>query len=115
MIIATRIKTVAATTSLCLCAAASLAATVDDKVCKELGRLAENVMVLRQKEFPLSAAIEKLVDTQPDKQAAGLIRIVILAAYQELAFSHPENQKTAIASFRNSIEVQCFTAGTQVP
>ena len=76
--------------------------------CEAMGRLAENVMKLRQQEKPLTVVLKQVVGATSDEAVKPLIRFVILEAYARPAFSVEENKTLAVAKFRNDIEFACL-------
>lgn len=78
------------------------------EACKGLGDLAEQVMMIRQAEAPMSDVLASLVPPDDGSGATGIIRSVILAAYDEPAMRTPENKTQQVARFRNDVELQCF-------
>jgi hypothetical protein len=84
---------------------------VAQDICPVMGQMAENIMVLRQQDASMSLVMEKLMATTTDPVAQGIIRAVIVDAYERPAFSSEEYRNNAIASFRNDVELECYKAG----
>lgn len=96
-------KKLMATVALVVFATSAMA----DDVCKKFGDLAESVMEARQKNVPVSEMM-KIMNTDPDFSEIG--KMIVIEAYNRPAFSTYEYQSRAIASFRNDMELVCYSA-----
>lgn len=79
---------------------------VSDAACKTFGDLAEQVMRARQADRPMSELMNLVGGAGDD---GGLARKLIIEAYSKPAYHSEPNQKRAIAEFRNSVELVCFS------
>ncbi|WP_439600118.1 hypothetical protein [Devosia sp.] len=77
--------------------------------CPMWGDLAERVMTLRQSETPMSEQM-RLVSTS-EGPVKKLGEALIMMAYEEPAYRTDENQKNAVAQFRNKAELVCYKGG----
>jgi hypothetical protein len=79
-------------------------------ICTQFGKLAEAVMVNRQKGISLTTQIEKVAPKEAGP-TRDLIASVIIAAYDAPRYHAPENQRRAAEDFRNEAEAQCLRTG----
>jgi hypothetical protein len=82
--------------------------------CKAYGEYARTVMGSRQQEMPMSKLID-LIDASRDMDEAGknVLRSLIIAAYEQPAFSTEKYKRNAVASFGNAAEVSCYKGATR--
>ena len=80
-------------------------AAAKQRLCTNLGGLADAIMEYRQEGLPISAAMAALDADNPVDQAA---RGLILIAYDTPRFSGEEFQMRARANFRNEVELACY-------
>jgi hypothetical protein len=82
--------------------------------CKAYGKYARTVMDGRQQEVPMSQLMDVL-DTSRDISEAGknMLRSLVIAAYEQPAFSTEKNKRNAVASFGNAAEVSCYKGATR--
>lgn len=85
------------------------AAAQEGAGCKMVGDIAAQVMQLRQNEVGLSTVMEKVAGAVDDAEAKELIKAIIMAAYEQPAFSTSANKTAAVAQFRNDVEFQCYS------
>lgn len=76
----------------------------NDDVCRAWGSLAAKIMELRQDEAPLSRALELAGSGEQNE----ITRNIVMKAYEQPAYQSPNNQKRAVDTFRNQIELGCF-------
>lgn len=98
-------KTLAPVAALLMSAPTPAPAQDSQLLCTKLGELAEQVMILRQKEHPIS----DLMANVPDGPTGEMFAKMIIAAYEQPSYSTLENQQDAIEEFRNDWELQCYT------
>ncbi len=82
-----------------------------DEECREMGRLAENVMKLRQIDANLSLVLSSVVDPKQPEVVQKLVREIILGAYDQPSYSTPKMQEKATAEYKNDIELECYKNG----
>lgn len=74
--------------------------------CAHLGNLAKKIMTTRQNGVPLSEVMKAMRETMPNTMEA--VKPFVLMAYETIQFSAPDARATAIKSFRNAVELQCY-------
>lgn len=75
------------------------------ELCTAVGSLAEQVMIFRQTDRPMSELMEK----KGDNSTSALFEQMVVSAYARPAYSTPSNQAAAVLEYRNHWEYQCYT------
>jgi len=79
--------------------------------CDAIGQLAEAIMIVRQKEVPMTKAMDAMLATQTNQAVKDFIRSVIMMAYKEPAMRTDRNKRDQVARFRNEQESACYEVG----
>jgi hypothetical protein len=79
-----------------------------DQICATAGVIAETVMYQRQQNVPISTVMQRIEEGISDEDFRGLGRLFTELAYQEPAEHLEEDQKRAVANFRNTRELSCY-------
>lgn len=87
----------------------SASAAFAENDCPLLGEVAAAVMESRQSGIAISAVMGAIPpNTSPDQQT--LFRAMILDAYASPRYLGDSARRSAVADFRNSIELMCYEA-----
>ncbi len=86
---------------------ASPAGADDADLCVTAGNIAEAIMAARQEHHPLHQTLALMTDGM-DEETTGWITALTLTAYGRPAYATDGAQRTAIAAFRNRIELACY-------
>lgn len=72
--------------------------------CKAIGDVAAHVMTERQK----GTAMSDMMAWADGNQAKELL---VRAAYEQTRMTYEQNQRVAVADFRNTLELMCYQGG----
>ena len=93
---------------LCLATVPAFAEEPGDDPCANMGIIAAGVMTLRQAQMSPSEQIALAADQVPKMQEFN--KLLVMEAYKIDAFMTEEMQQRAVADFRSSVEMSCYTA-----
>jgi hypothetical protein len=94
----------AAALSALLVFSAGTPAAAEESECAIIGDIAATVMRLRQAEHPISALMVWAAED-------GLMRAIVLDAYNQPGYVTPEAQQRAEAQFANRVVRACYASG----
>lgn len=95
--------------TICLALLASPASANEPmELCAALGTMAENIMIARQNDVPISVSLG--ITNNVEEPYKSLATSVILDAYRSPGYSSQEMQDRAAKAFRNRWEVRCVEA-----
>lgn len=92
--------------ALALSAASASAEDLDP--CAYVGGFAEAIMLGRQNGAPMSQYMAA-ANQSMDKAVGGVVKELVIQAYQLPRFSTPQMQRRSIQEFRASAEVSCYS------
>ena len=78
-------------------------------VCAPLAKIAEQIMTARQNQTPITTVMD-VMTTVDDANEQALMRALVLAAYEEPAFSSDRYKAKAIVEFQNKTYLACAKA-----
>ena len=92
--------------TLCLGLIVSDVASADDKTCSRAAKVAEHLMMARQRGVSLEDALEAL--SSYPASAHKFVRALVMDAYSVPRFNSPEYQQRAIGEFRDEAHLACL-------
>lgn len=79
--------------------------------CVGIGDLAEQIMIARQMEIPVSSMISEGIPKNQPEAFQTLVREMILTAYGQPAMRTEANKERQKKEFRNNMELLCYRSG----
>ncbi|MFX5003469.1 hypothetical protein ABTC25_09335 [Acinetobacter baumannii] len=85
-------------------------ADTNDKHCRDVNKLAENVMLFRQEGVSVVRQMEMIECIKPSRDFKRLMEMMVEEAYKEPKFGSEEYKAEAITEFANNWYIQCKQA-----
>lgn len=104
-----KLNIIAAITASFIAAHPAMAQTED--TCAVVGEMSYAIMMGRQNGAPMSAYMAAISNnTNPSSFLNGLMRAVVLDAYDDVRYVNEVDQINAAQEFRNDVEAMCYEA-----